>query len=518
MVPLSPPSGRSASTTEVGRFMDRLESALAPLDRGILLAQWGVAMGRSAHPERWEMARARLLGGPELVRFADEALSRPLPRLLERRVALLRRAAEDVQVEHDTPIVRLRNDLLRRDASLRVRYRGRLLPLHRVGELLRKAEERRERQRLWEASQRSLATLEPGIRKLAELRNARAHELGFPSFVELRLSQEGVSRAQLERFIVSLKAIGRPAARRVRDDFEDAKGERGWYPWDLPRAFELRKPPAVDRYFPGRGMLSAAMGALRGWGFHPERYHLRIDRHAISAGGLCYAPTIPQDVRVVVNPQGGWVWYGILMHELGHAVHASLTRAPTHLLRGYETLPGNAGMSEGVGGLFEEISGEDAWLSTRTGLPRASIDRLIADRAVGWPDSVGYTALWVEQELELYRRPTGDLVSTFARLQRAYEGYLPTSVPASFGDGIWVQYGLYAKSYLFAWLFASQVREGMLRDIGGDTWPNPRVAPWLNRNWFRPGITQDWVAQVNETSGTPLGTGALLRRLRSFGA
>lgn len=419
-------------------------------------------------------------------------------------------------MEHRPVIVELRNQLLRQDAAIRARVRGKRIPTSVAYDVVEKSPDRGRRREFWNALQAAYRPLEPGIRELARRRNESAREKGYRSFVDLRLSEEGLTRTQLEAFIDELTRFGRSAHRELREEFSRRTGEAGWFPWDRHHAAHLVWPQ-VDQYFPARTMMASVDRGLRGWGFRPEKHGIRVVFRHIPQGGVTYGITIPTDVRVAVHPQSGWGWTGVLCHEMGHALHHTSTRAPSPLLRGYETLPGNAGLSEGIGGTFEEIAVNPEFLAQQPGVPKEAIATLREARGAGAARSASFMARWVGKELALYRDPDHDLPALYARMDRQESGFDPAP-PTSFGDGVWIQYGFYGKSYLFAWMFAAQVLEGAVRELGGSEWPNRRMAPWLIRHWFRDGATFDWVPHMREVTGRPFGTGSLVRRLRSFGA
>lgn len=496
--------------------MDHFETELARWDRGILVAQWNVALGRKAYPERWEVGRARLLGDSRLLRFGEETLRRPLPSLLERRVQLMQRGAEDVQVEHRPEIAKLRNDILRADAAHKVVVHGKKVPAYRTYEMVRKAKDPRERRHVWEAVQRAGHPLEAQLQELARRRNEGARALGYATFVDLRLAEEGLTRAQLEGFLREVGEITRGSMRRLRQEFHERDPEAGWHPWDVSYSMRAHQPD-VDRHFPGRSMLATVEAGLRGWGLRPDRSRIRVVRAGIPFGGVTYACTIPTDIRVAVNPVDGWGNLGVLFHEMGHAVHHASTRASSHLLRGYETLPGEAGLAEGIGGFFEELPVDEGWLRSRKNLPRELIPELLAHRGLHAAYWAGWLSVWVRKELELYLDPDRDLRTLYTKMDRDLMGF-DEAPPASFVDSIWVQYGFYAKSYLLAWLFSAQVRQAVLRDVGGELWPNRRIGPWMVEHWFRDGYGFDWVPHMKEVTGRPLGTAALRHHLRSLGA
>ncbi|MCI4361006.1 MAG: hypothetical protein L3J91_04825, partial [Thermoplasmata archaeon] len=211
-------------------------------------------------------------------------------------------------------------------------------------------------------------------------------------------------------------------------------------------------------------------------------------------------------------PRPGRLYYSVLFHELGHAIHALSCRGPSHLFRYPDGQYGFNGLNESVGGLFEDLGAEPAWLIGGHGMRPPDAARTRADLLPSFAaDFAGHVA-HVRAEIELYRRPSADV-------GRAKWGYLErllgydTFEPPAWPDFFLVESPVYVQSYLIAALFAAQVRAAGLAEVGGEVWPNPRFGPWLTRTWLRPGTRYDWMSRVEEVTGQRLGPRALLRHL-----
>ena len=512
---LSVPS--SSDPREGRRFLSELEGRLEKLDRAILVAEWDLFTGRSAvGAERWNLERSALLSDDRLLAWVRSSLRRGGPPLLGRKLELLRRVLLDAQVEQHSSVVRLRSKLQRRIAEFRPRWKGRRVDRAVLHRTLREDPDGEERRRAFCALEELHRPLEAPLRSLLRLRNERARALGFRSFAEMRLGFDGITPDQLEALAQQVVAPARAQVRRLRERFQERTGQSGWHPWDLPFAQEQRVP-LPDRYFPRGPMLRRIFRAVAQWGFRTDRMRFHVVFHDVPTGGLTLAPDPPKDVRILVHPQSGWSAYMVMFHEVGHAVHSALIRAPRHLLRWHENIPGFGPFHEGIGGLFEQIASEEAWLASVPGLgPRrahAFAEATREDDAV----NAGWHANWMRTEQALYRNPEGDPWSEVRRYEQrvfGYDGY----APLSFVDTFFVDSPLYSPCYLLAILFGCQVQERMREVCGEPFWPNPKVGPWLRREWFAGGSRYDWVPRVRELTGRPFGAGAFLRKFRHLSA
>jgi Peptidase family M3 len=494
-------------------YLNRLESHLADLDHSLFLAWWNQYAGvSSAGTGRWDALRSKLVGRENLLKFLREALTRPHPPLLTRRLELFRRIAEDALVEQHSSVTRLRASLVKRVFAFRPRWNGRSVTEAKVREVLRFDNDRGVRQRAYVALHHIARDVGKDLRRLVEARNARARELGYRSFMDFRLRSEGLTLPQLEGFIHRIRPAARGTFRSFREQFEQRSGDSTFFPWDVWWAAEGRNPLPASA-FDGRSMVQDCLKTIRDWGFHGPRRPFRIVQRSIPIGGMTLAVKLPSDTRVAVNPRGGWLHYEILLHEFGHAVQDRYTRGVTHVLRGPENIPGFAGFHEGIGGLFERIASVDTWLRARPGVTPALIREFQENRKDEELRTGAHTATWVWKEIQLYKHPKENLAPRFHRVDRDTFGF-DEYPEAPFADPFWIEAAFYSKSYLIASLLSAQLRQAIREQVPGPFWPNREVIPWLARKWFRHGILYDWVPRVPEVTERPFGVTDFLDRTR----
>ena len=483
-------------------FIRDVERRLAPIDREILRAEWSLAVGRSRTGAAfWQERRHRLLSDPELLKQARRLRAGKSGSLLLRRFDLLERAILATRIEQDPEVVRRRSRLQETVTAFRPTWHGRRVGRAVVFAALRKNPDREERRRAFYAEDPVYRSVEDDLRELVALRNEKARAFGFRSFPEFQLSFDGFSVARLETLMEDALRHVPWAVKRWREVFEDHTGERTWYPWDVDYARELMVG-LPDRAFPARGMVASVLKGVEAWGFPRSAFRFRIDRHDITSGGYCIAPDPPRDVRIVVHPGHGWHEYATLFHEVGHAVHSASIRAPTHLLRWHEFVPGFGAPSEGIGEFFELIPASEAWLRTRRGLSADRVEPFVEAQRTDRLRLMALMVGWIRAELGLYLRPERDPGKEAARYGRAVLGY-DTYAQRSFADSFFIDLPIYATSYLFATLLRPHLLRALLSEVGGATWPNPKVGPWLADRWFRPGSTYDWGPRLRAVTGRP---------------
>ena len=505
MPSLRPPIG--SNPKDGGRFVQKLEAQLEKLDHAILVAEWNLQIGRSSIGSApLQLKRATLLADDRLLPWVQAARQRDWPFLLRRRLELLERILLDVQVEQHSEIVQIRSDLQSRIISFRPTWNGRKVNRAVVFRAGRLSPREAVRRRAYYAFESLYRPLEDSLRQLIRMRNGRARDFGFRTFAEMRLGFQGLTPGRLEELSKSAADLARGHVRAVLARFEDATGQSGWHPWDFSYARQ-RRVPLPDRLFPRQQMYPRILKAIQEWGFRADRMRFRVVFHDTPFGGLTLAPDPPRDVRILVHPQGGWLSYAIMFHEVGHAVHSASIRAPRHVLRWHENIPGFGAFHEGIGTVFEGIPSNVHWLSMQPGVGAKRAEEFAGLAKADAVLDAGWHACWLRIEQELYRRPDRDPMPEVQRFERRTFGY-DDYAPLSFIDPFFVEDPTYCSNYLLAILFKDQLTRALRNLYGDPVWPNRKVGPWLTRTWFAPGSIYDWLPRIQEITGQPFGAQA----------
>ena len=489
------------------RFILELDRRLERFDRAILLAEWDLQCGRSKRgPAPWQLRRAALLSDDRILAWVRAALRRPWAYPLHRRLELLERILLDAQVEQHPDVVRRRSELQGKILAFRPRWKGRLVDRGAIWHQVEQNPREADRKRAHYVFEPLYRPLEDAMVELVRLRNERARALGYRTFAAMRLGFQGLTPERLVELSETAAHLARGRIRSLRDGFREATGQVEWHPWDMLYA-RYRRASLPDRLFPQRAMLPRILRAVGQWGFRTDHLRFRVVYHDTPFGGLTLAPDPPRDVRILVHPQGGWHRYMVMFHEVGHAVHSASIRAPRHLLRWHENIPGFGAFHEGIGGIFEDLASHASWLVEQPGVGRERAEAFAQRSRDDGSIDAAWHAQWLRVEQELYRNPERNPLEASQRLERAVFGY-DGSPPLSFVDSFFVDDPTYASNYLLAILFGKQLTGTIRERLGDPIWPNRRVGPWLTRNWFAPGSLYDWMPRLTEVTGRPFGVEA----------
>jgi peptidyl-dipeptidase A len=504
----APTSGRPITETLRG-----IERRLAHFDHTISLTEWRLYAGRSKRDaEPWINARARFLRQERLHRWVERARSQADEGgALARRLELLNRDCLDAASEQHPSVVRIRSLLQRRILAFRPRFRGRRVDRALVNDELRDNPNAELREEAYRAEDELWHRIEPEFLNLVRARNARARALGYPNFPALRLGFEGLRVKELQSLCDSAVRPLAGKIREIRDEFLASTLQGAWFPWDLRYAQE-RRAPLPKKAFPGNTLFPAVRAALRKWGLPMGQLPIRFDQHDLPWGGLTFPVRIPRDIRILMPSKGGWERYLVCFHEMGHAVHFASIRQRDYLLQAPDV--GYAGLCEGIGDLFEEISLDADWLRGRRGIDRQAVGKFRTGRALEHLVRAATMAEWVATELDLYLHPTVDPTPRSVARFRAVFGF-DRYLPRSFLRTAYVTHPVYSQSYLLSLLFRKQMVRAISDQVGGPLWPNPAVGPWLEENWFESGAQYDWIPHVLEVTGRSFGVQAFQESVRS---
>jgi len=144
---------------------------------------------------------------------------------------------------------------------------------------------------------------------------------------------------------------------------------------DLPRL--VRSAAADSQFPPGKGWASA-QATLAAVGVDLGK--VRVDAEpspSKAARPLALLVDPPGDVRLSVRPIGGFEEQRAVLHEAARAAGAAATDVPRWELAQL----GAGSAAEGVAQLFEELTGDPAWLREQTALRGEPLDDLVHTQA-----------------------------------------------------------------------------------------------------------------------------------------
>ncbi len=224
------------------------------------------------------------------------------------------------------------------------------------------------------------------------------------------------------------------------------------------------------------------------WGINPENLSgltLALGQEkGKSAQGICFVLQIPDEVVVLMRPEGGWIDLETLWHELGHGFSAVFTSPDLSMVE--REMATSFSLSESFAFLNQNLTFSLPFLTRQLGLGLRDAENLRRHKLLkDFSMFRRYAAKFIA-EYEMFLR--GDLSSgePYAEIMQRYTGfyYQPEShlfdlVPE-----------FYCLDYILGWT-GEAVMENHLRERLGEDWMFKGEAGQILKDWWRQGNQWD---------------------------
>ncbi|MER3467205.1 MAG: peptidase M3, partial [Thermoflexus sp.] len=290
---------------------------------------------RKVYADRQAFARLRRL--MEATGLLQDGIFTPnpqVPPLLARQARVLYDDFRGLQIDLDLidATTELEKEVEGLFNTFRATLRGRAVTDNQIRQILRTSNDLALRREAWEASKQIGAAVAERLRRLVDLRNRGARQVGFDNFYTMSLALAEQDEGDLFRLLEELDRLTRPLfaaykaeldaqlARRFRIDLADLR------PWHYSDPFFQEVPETGDgvaRFFEGRDPVALARAFYTAIGLEIEDILARSDlyeREGKQQHAYCIHIDRRGDVRILANLQPDAYWAETMLHELGHAV------------------------------------------------------------------------------------------------------------------------------------------------------------------------------------------------------
>ncbi len=300
--------------------------------------------------------------------------------------------------------------------------------------------------------------------------------------------------------------------REVLFDFASRRVDAS--PTDLAR-YDIAYLFRAERYdaaFDGAQMVAIARAQVGEMGLDAEcggrvRFDT-VERPGKSPRAFMAPVRVPDEVYLVLRPQGGHGDYRTFWHELGHAMHFASVDAD----RVYEERwLGDNSVTEAYAMLCDHLTLDQGWLKRYAGLSREDAETLARDAFVEELFFVRRYAAKIAYECELYR------AGVDADMGACYADHLTRATGFRYGPEdalVDVDPGFYAARYLRAWQLEAALHRVFVDRYDADWYRNPRAGPELGALLAR-GQADPADRLAAQVTDAPLTFDAVRRRLEA---
>ncbi|MBI5285581.1 MAG: hypothetical protein HY874_10850 [Chloroflexi bacterium] len=380
----------------------------------------------------------------------------------DERYAELRRLA--VEGYLDAAANALTEEIADRETKDTVAWDGEHVPYRSVAPIVRNEPDAVRRHTIERKLVEATSAQNPLRERRWDVLHAKARELGYPSY---RAMVEDVGRLDIAGLRDLVAGFLRDTEHYYRRQLARHLHAIGIDPAHAEKsdiAFLFREPE-FDRFFAADSLVDVYTRTMAGLGFTGEaQQHITLDiekRPTKSPRAFCSAPRIPDEVYLIINPQGGEYDYGAMFHEGGHAQHfAHADGALPFALKGL----GDNSVTEGFAFVLEHIMAIPEWL----------------EQYLFFHEPSRYLEMQRFNRLYMFRRYAAKLLyeselhagDNVRGRQKRYADLLTAATGARYSPEDYlfdVDDAYYCARYLRAWIFDAQMR-GVLRSRFGDGW------------------------------------------------
>jgi hypothetical protein len=375
------------------------------------------------------------------------------------------------------------------EANAVVIWRGEEIRFRALRGRISEIDGRAERNALYASYLEAEEAINPLRQERIERIGAWARQLGYADYVELVATTRGYDPDALgleaRGFLDELETQYFSALRRYLARIEIEQGDAS-----LADLWYLLRGAGWDHWFDERHLFAVLQATLQG---------LAIDLSAQPSATLDVAARpnkssrafvsligVPGEVRLVVQPNGGWGDYAAVLREAGQL--ESLLHIDPDLPLPFRAL-GDRSVSEGYALLFERLVGEPAWLTEQVGMPSEHADGFADFFAFFILEGMRGLVASLLHQLRLHRG--GE-----AAVQRAHFAGLMTMLTGVRHPEerflVTVDDGMLAAAHLRGAMFDASLTDYLKERHGEAWWRSEAAGDTLRRAWRR---GQEWNAE-----------------------
>lgn len=405
--------------------------------------------------------------------------------------------------------------------NFRAEVNGQRMTANAIAEVLRTETDSVKRQTAWEGSKAIGPLVADQIRRLAELRNQAARNMGYPNFHRMSLTLNELDPDWLFTLLDDLAAKTEGPFRRIKARMDAELSERygvsadQLMPWHYAEPF-FQDPPMVgefdfDKVFANHNPVELALKTYDGLGMDVRDILERSDlyeREGKDQHAFCTHIDREGDVRILCNLQPTLRWTETILHELGHAVYDMLIpRDLPWLLRSFPHIL----TTESMAMLMGSQTLDPEWHAQVVGMSPGEADVVATagfeHMRLGELIFARWVMVVVNFERLLYEDPSRNLNAAWWELVEKYQ--LLTTPEGRQNKPDWAtKYHIalapaYYQNYLLGRMMSIQW-EDWLRDNTGGIVGRPDAGRFFREKVYNVGNTMHWNDALAFATGEPL--------------
>ncbi|HQL53354.1 MAG: M2 family metallopeptidase [Phycisphaerae bacterium] len=425
-------------------------------------------------------------------------------------------------------IVALENDVEQIFNTHRSPVGDKILTENEVRDILANSTKSADVEAAWKGYMEVGRKADEKLRRLVQLRNEKARQLGFPDFFTLSLALQEIDQAELFKLFDELDALTREPFAQLKADLDKERAARFGIPvaelrpWHFGDLFFQEAPAStevdLDGLFKDADLLALSKTYYASIGLPANDILARSDLYEKPGKcphAFCSDLDRAGDIRVLANLQPNIYWANTILHELGHGVYDKYIHPDVpFLLR----TASHGITTEGIAELFGALVKNEEWLQQVLGLDADTVARIGPAVRKSLRTERLMFSRWAQVMLRfeqgMYTKPDQDLGRLWWDLKQRYQLLSPPESVARPDYAAKVHVlttPVYYHNYMMGELFAAQVRHALAREVGGKLdaqrtsfYDHPQVGAFLRDKVFGPGNLYAWHDLTQRATGEPL--------------
>jgi len=339
--------------------------------------------------------------------------------------------------------------------------------------------DRTKRSKIFQARNKVIGKINPVLKERMQKLHDTSIELGYKNYMTLFENVKKIDFLSLEKIMHSFidkteslytTLMDKALKDKVGVRLEDAERH------DIAYFFRAKE---YDNYFKEEKAVETLKKALVNMGIRLDKQkNIAIDteeRPSKSPRAFCSGIKVPDEIKLVIMPQGGHDDYAALFHEAGHAEHYGSVNADLGME--YKRL-GDSSVTETYAFLLEYLLASENWLKQHT--PMKNVRKYLDFLHLYKLFFVRRYGAKLPYEIKLHTS------ETLEGMDKVYEATLGKVLKFKNGRSHYLvdhDDGFYCAQYLQAWIFEEQLRAVLKKKFGEEWFNSAEAGRFLTELW-----------------------------------
>jgi len=497
-----------SNEVELKNYLDKIEKKLEDNSNKISKLSYQRYIDKKQKPEISQLKKENsgILLDNELHEVIAKWKNNVNDPVLSRRLDVWHEKIILSKVESNPEIIDLQQDIAYKIMSHKYNYYDEKLSLGEIRAIIRADDKKENRKVAWKSHTKLNNSLKEDMLKLFKLRNNVAKEMGFETYVDLKLEVNNqLTKQQVITLLNTLTKETNDYYEKLIKDGAQKLGINKIEPWDVQYILEQLGGVKKD-IFPKSKLNESLTNWANHMDFTLEDYGIEPVFYDIPYNGLTMGLD-RETIKILCNPDDGYTYYRTHFHELGHALHSALKEVDSYILRRESSI-----FTEGIAEIFGYITSDIKWLTEFYGLD----DQLAIKTLQG---AIGPKYHYIRQrtayclfEYKAYENLDQDMDKLMANIEAETLKCTYDETPRWASNGWYVSYPVYWQNYVLADFVASQVHHHLEENIGSLV-SDKEAYNYVIKKYISQGALVPWLDKIKLGTQEKLNSKAIIEDL-----